>query len=215
MPNRNPVTVLTSDVHIYQLRHLYASLGVLLKAEPKALQSLMGHAKIKTTMDIYAEAQDELQRETAETIDDFITSLTLENSSEDMEELFIKLKNLNLYTLQKREVKYYKQELVRLVNIHSLEEQVKTVILQVSNIEDTTEDNQERLKLIYSLLNNMEEFKNQTRNIKRDTNKCNDDYKYIFQYLQTTQYLVKAIDKATEYKTTKQPATVRTFAVNY
>lgn len=215
MPNRKPVTVNTSNVHTYQLRHLYASLGVLLKAEPKALQVLMGHAKIKTTMDIYAQAQDELQRETAETIDDFITSLTLENSSEDMEELFKNIQSLNLYTSQEREIKYYKQELIRLVNIQKLEEQIKNIILRISNIEDTNKDNQTRLKLIYSLLSNMEEFKTQTRNIKRNTNKCNDDYKYIFNYLQITQYLLKSIDKAKEYKPTKQPATIKNFAVNY
>lgn len=41
--NGKYTTVNTSAVFQYQLRHLYASLGVLLKAEPKALQTLMGH----------------------------------------------------------------------------------------------------------------------------------------------------------------------------
>lgn len=45
-PNGTYTTVNTSDVHTYQLRHLYASLGVLIKAEPKALQRLMGHRQI-------------------------------------------------------------------------------------------------------------------------------------------------------------------------
>ena len=101
-----------------------------------------------------------------------------------------------------------------MVYIPKLEEQIKELILKISNIEDITEDNQERLKLIYTLLTNMEEFKNQTRNIKRDTNQCSEDYNYIFQYLQTTQYLVQAMNKATRYKT-KQPATITQFAINY
>ena len=50
--------------------------GVLLKAEPKALQMLLGHAKMATTYDIYAEAEQSMQQLTAETIDEFITYLT-------------------------------------------------------------------------------------------------------------------------------------------
>ena len=152
---------------------------------------------------------------TVEKIEDYYTGLTLETANADMEELLKIIKDLKLHTLEEKEVTYYKRELLRVVYIPKLEEQIKEIILKVSNIEDTTEDNQERLKLIYTLLSNMTEFKNQTRNSKRDTNQCSEDYNYIFQYLQTTQYLVKAIDKATQYKSTKQPATIRTFAVNY
>ena len=45
-PNGTYTEVKTSEVFQYQLRHLFASLGVLIKAEPKALQKLMGHRKI-------------------------------------------------------------------------------------------------------------------------------------------------------------------------
>lgn len=197
------------------LRHLYASIGVLVKADPKALQVLMGHKDISITLNIYAEAQDELKERNAEKIEDYFTSLTLETANADMDELLKIIQDLELHTLEEKEVTRYKQQLLRVVYPPKLEEQVKDLIIKVSNIEDNTEDNQDRLKLIYSLLTNMEEFKNQTTNIRRDTNQCSEDYKYIFQYLQTTQYLVKAIDKATQYKSTKQPATIRTFAVNY
>ncbi len=197
------------------LRHLYASIGVLVKADPKALQVLMGHKDISITLNIYAEAQDELKERNAEKIEDYFTSLTLETANADMDELLKIIQDLELHTLEEKEVARYKQELLRVVYIPKLEEQVKDLIIKVSNVEDNTKDNLERLKLIYSLLTNIEEFKNQTTNIRRDTNQCSEDYNYIFQYLQTTQYLVKAIDKATQYKSTKQPATIRTFAVNY
>ena len=197
------------------LRHLYASIGVLVKADPKALQVLMGHKDISITLIIYAEAQDELKERNAEKIEDYFTSLTLETANADMDELLKIIQDLELHTLEEKEVARYKQELLRVVYIPKLEEQVKDLIIKVSNVEDNTKDNLERLKLIYSLLTNIEEFKNQTTNIRRDTNQCSEDYNYIFQYLQTTQYLVKAIDKATQYKSTKQPATIRTFAVNY
>lgn len=158
---------------------------------------------------------DDLKESTAERIEDYYTGLTLETANADMEKLLKIIQNLELHTLEEKEVTHYKRELIRVVYIPKLEEQVKDLILKISNIEDTTEDKQERLNLVYSLLSNMEEFKNQTKNIKRDTNKCNDDYNYVFNYLQTTQYLVKAIDKATQYKPSKQPATVQTFVANY
>lgn len=189
--------------------------GVLVKADPKALQVLMGHKDISITLNIYAEAQDELKERNAEKIEDYFTSLTLETANADMEKLLQIIQDLKLHTLEEKEIIRYKQQLLRVVYISKLEEQVKDLIIQVSNVEDNTKDNQERLNLIYSLLTNMEEFKNQTTNIRRDTNQCSEDYNYIFQYLQTTQYLVQAMNKATEYKPTKQPATVQPFAVNY
>lgn len=152
---------------------------------------------------------------TVEKIEDYYTGLTLETANADMEKLLEIMQDLKLHTLEEKEVTHYKRELLRVVYIPKLEEQIKDLILKISNIEDTTEDNQERLKLIYTLLSNMREFKNKTRNIKRDTNQCNEDYNYIFQYLQTAQYLIKAMNQATEYKPTKKPATIQPFAINY
>jgi len=106
--------------------------GVLLKAEPKALQMLLGHAKMATTYDIYAEAEQSMQQLTAETIDEFITYLTYEGTSEDMEALFKKIQELDLNTLEESTVKIFKQELIRLANIPKLEEQVKDIILELS-----------------------------------------------------------------------------------
>lgn len=214
--NGKYTTVNTSAVFQYQLRHLYASLGVLLKAEPKALQMLMGHAKIKTTMDIYAEAQNELQQETAETIDEFISYLTYEGTSEDMDNLFKKIKGLDLNTLEESTVKIFKQELIRLANIPKLDEQVKDIILKLSNIgqvipigdlQHINQDNRTRLKLTYSLLDTLDQFKTQTQNIKRNSG-YNADYEYTINYISTTQKLLKIIDKATTYESTKPPRTV-------
>ena len=47
----------------------------------------MGHKDISVTLNIYAEAQDELKERNAEKIEDYFTSLTLETASADMEEL--------------------------------------------------------------------------------------------------------------------------------
>lgn len=163
---------------------------------------------------MYSNGTEDEKESTAERIEDYYTSLTLETANADMEKLLQIIQNLKLHTLEEKEVTHYKRELLRVVYIPKLEEQIKDIILKISNIEDTTEDNQERLKLIYTLLSNMEEFKEQTRNIKRDTNKCNEDYNYIFNYLQIAQYLVKSMNKATEYKSIKQPATIRPFVIS-
>lgn len=131
-----------------------------------------------------------------------------------MEKLLKIIQDLKLHTLEEKEVTHYKEQLLRAVFIPKLEKQVQDIILKISNIEDTAEDNQERLKLIYTLLSSMETFKNQTRNIRRDNDKCNDDYNYIFSYLQNIQHLLKNMNQATRYKT-KQPATITQIAINY
>lgn len=130
-----------------------------------------------------------------------------------MEKLFEIIKDLKLYTLEEKEVTHYKRELLRVVYIPRLEDLVKKLILKVSNISETTQDNKSRLDLIYNLLSNMEELKKQTRELKTDTNKCNEDYNYIFNYLQITQYLVKAMNQATEYQSNQQPTIVQPFAM--
>lgn len=160
--------------------------GVLLKAEPKALQKLLGHAKMSTTYDIYAEAEQSMQQLTAETIDEFITYLTYEGTSEDMEALFKRIQELELNTLEERTVKILKQELIRLANIPKLEEQIKDIILKLSKPAKTTnQDNELKLDLIYSLVSTLDQFKIQTRNIKRNVG-YNNNYEYTFNYLQTT-----------------------------
>lgn len=174
--------------------------GVLLKAEPKALQKLLGHAKMSTTYDIYAEAEQSMQQLTAETIDEFITYLTYEGTSEDMEALFKRIQELELNTLEERTVKILKQELIRLANIPKLEEQIKDIILKLSKPAKTTnQDNELKLDLIYSLVSTLDQFKIQTRNIKRNVG-YNNNYEYTFNYLQTTQKLLHIVQNANEYK---------------
>ena len=61
---------------------------------------LLGHAKMSTTYDIYAEADQSLQRQTAEGIDELIAYLAFEGTSEDMEALFNKIEKLDTNTLE-------------------------------------------------------------------------------------------------------------------
>lgn len=170
---------------------------------------------MSVSQDVYANGTEDEKLKIAESAEDYYIGLTLKTANANMEKLFEIMQDLKLHTLEEKEVTHYKQQLLRVVYIPKLEEQIKDLILKVSNIEDTTQDNKSRLNLIYNLLNKMEDFKEQTRNIKRDTNQCNTNYNYIYNYLQTTQYLIRAMNKATKYKSTKKPATIQSFAVNY
>ena len=53
-------------------------------------------------MNIYADAQDELKEQNAEKIEDYILSLTSESASQDMDELFKKIEELDIYSLEEK-----------------------------------------------------------------------------------------------------------------
>lgn len=207
--------VKTSDITTHSLRHLFASIAVIVKADPTVLRDLLGHKSVTVSYDVYANGTFDQMESTVEKIEDYYTGLTLETANADMEELLKIISTLKVHTLEEKEIIHYKREIVRLVYIPKLEEDVNALIQKVSKIEDTTEDNQERLNLIYNLLTNMSAFKIQTKELKRDINQCNENYNYIFNYIQTTQYLIKEMEKAKKYEPKKKSATISTFAINY
>lgn len=182
----------------------------------------MGHGKFGTTYNIYAEAEQSLQQQTAETIDELITYLAYEGNSEDMERLFKEVQDLDLNTLEEKKCKVLKQELIRLASIPKLEEEVREIILSMSKIEQATikdyrginYDNVNRLNLIYSLLGTLELFKTQTKEMKKNK-EYSKKYKHTVEYIETTQKLLRLIHNASENEPTKEQATIRTFAVNY
>ena len=56
----NPVTLPPLSCH--WLRHSFATRCCEAEVNPKALQRILGHADFETTMDIYAEATDDLKK---------------------------------------------------------------------------------------------------------------------------------------------------------
>lgn len=161
-------------------------------------------------MDIYADSPTELQKETAETIGEFISYLSLEGNNTETTALFQNIQALDLNSLQKSKANVLTHELTSRVNIiPKLEEQSKGLILSLSNIgsymqdasvESINHDNRARLELIYSISTSLNTFKIQTRNIRRNTNNCNKDEEYAFNYIQTTQNLLNTINMAMTYK---------------
>lgn len=187
----------------------------MVNAEPTVLRDLLGHKSIAVTYDVYANGTDDLKEKTAERIQEYYTGLTLATASADMEQLFNIIQDLKLHTLEEKDVTRYKREVLRVTYIPRIEQQIRELIIKVSNTQATPEEAQERLNTIYALLSNMENFKEQTQSIKRDLNKCNEDYNYIFHYLQTTQTLVKLMNRANQYEFKQTVGVVQPFAVNY
>ena len=55
--------------HFHTLRHTYTSNLLSLGATPKDVQELLGHADIRTTMNIYAHAKREDKKKTVRLLD--------------------------------------------------------------------------------------------------------------------------------------------------
>jgi integrase len=55
--------------HVHDMRHTAASLAIAAGAHPKAIQEMLGHSSITTTLDLYGHLQDTLQEQTAGALD--------------------------------------------------------------------------------------------------------------------------------------------------
>lgn len=56
-------------ITVHGLRHTYAALQIQAGTDPKSLQTLLGHANVKTTLDIYAHITGDKRKETIEQFD--------------------------------------------------------------------------------------------------------------------------------------------------
>ena len=174
----------------------------------KEYKDYYGHSKASTTLDIYADTTDDIKKNTIELIEDYITSISDENIEKD---IIQNIQQTDIYSLEKQEVTKLKNQLIRNLNISKLEEEVKQVIMKLSispsNIGDTALSSEYRLQIIYQMLNNIEQLKMQTRNIRKDTDSCNNDYGYTLNYLITAQSLLKTIYKYSSSKQKEQTIT--------
>ncbi len=70
-----PVTL--PDLSSHWLRHTFATRCCEARMEPKAIQSILGHADYETTMNIYVEASEKLKREEITFLANFIDNQSL------------------------------------------------------------------------------------------------------------------------------------------
>lgn len=62
-------------VTLHSLRHLHVSILLQVGTDPKAIQHRVGHAKLSTTLDIYAHLIDDSEQETAHKIEEHLSQM--------------------------------------------------------------------------------------------------------------------------------------------
>lgn len=125
-------------------------------------------------------------------------------------DLIIKeMNNIDIYDLSEEQVIELKQNIISNVNISKLNEAVGKACMNLSQVGPPSFmadavyialDNQKRLDIIYSLMNNFNLFKNDVKNFRKNKNNCNENYDYVFSFISNTKDLVESIVTFGEFK---------------
>lgn len=125
-------------------------------------------------------------------------------------ELILKeIKNTDLYDLQEDEIVALQQNIISNVNLNKMREQVETACRNLSQVGPPcfgadicfiAKDNQERLELIFKLLDRFNKFEKDVKCFRRNKNNCNSNYEYVFNFLLGTQDLVNAVLDHSNFK---------------
>lgn len=125
-------------------------------------------------------------------------------------ELILKeMKNTDLYDLQEDEIVALQQNIISNVNLNKMREQVETACRNLSQVTPPcfgadlkyiALDNQERLELIFKLLDGFSKFEKDVKCFRRNKCNCNNNYEHIFNFLLNTQDLVNAVLDHSNFK---------------
>lgn len=119
------------------------------------------------------------------------------------------IKNMDLLDLQEEEVIALQQNIISNVNLNKMREQVESACRNLSQVTPPRDgadlkyialDNQERLELIFKLLDSFTMFEKDVKLFRRNKNNCNNNYEYIFNFLLRTQDLVNAVIDHSDFK---------------
>lgn len=119
------------------------------------------------------------------------------------------IKNMELSDLQEEEVIALQQNIISNVNLNKMREQVESACRNLSQVTPPRDgadlryialDNQERLELIFKLLDSFTMFEKDVKLFRRNKNNCNNNYEYIFSFLLRTQDLVNAVIDHSDFK---------------
>lgn len=119
------------------------------------------------------------------------------------------IKNMELSDLQEEEVIALQQNIISNVNLNKMREQVESACRNLSQVTPPRDgadlryialDNQERLELIFKLLDSFTMFEKDVKLFRRNKNNCNNNYEYIFSFLLRTQDLVNAVLDHSDFK---------------
>ncbi len=125
-------------------------------------------------------------------------------------ELIIKeLNNIELSDLQEEQIIALQQNIISNVNLNKMREQVESACRNLSQVAPPSFmadlkyialDNQQRLEIIFKLLDNFSMFEKDVKLFRKNKNNCNDNYEYIFSFLLRTQDLVNAVLEHSDFK---------------
>lgn len=119
------------------------------------------------------------------------------------------IKDLELSDLQEEQVIALQQSIISNVNINKMREQVEGACRNLSQVAPPcigadlvfiAKDNQERLELIFKLLNSFSMFEKDVKCFRRNKNNCNDNYEYIYNFLLNTQDMINAVLDHSNFK---------------
>lgn len=122
--------------------------------------------------------------------------------------LISQIHSIDIYDLKESEAITLKQEIIKGSNVKQLQEIIEQACIKLSSVTEPcfmadlnfiAMDNQERLSLIFNLLNNMNLFKKDIQNFKHNKGKCNDNIDYIYRFLLNTQDLINSAIEHSEF----------------
>lgn len=125
-------------------------------------------------------------------------------------ELIIReLNTIDIYSLEEKEVIALAKKITLKIKIKPLEEAVTKACLDLSGVgspkfgADITTialDNQSRLELIWKLIHDIDTFKRDVANLKKQKDLYEDNYEYVFNFLENTQSLIKTVIQYGSFK---------------
>ena len=119
------------------------------------------------------------------------------------------IKNMELSDLQEEEVIALQQNIISNVNLNKMREQVEGACRNLSQVTPPRVgadlryialDNQERLELIFKLLDSYNRFERDVKSFRRNKNNCNSNYEHIYNFLLSTQDMINAVLDHSDFK---------------
>ena len=120
-----------------------------------------------------------------------------------------KMKDIELSDLEEEQILTLQQNIISNVNLNKMREQVELACRNLSQVTPPrigadlkyiALDNQERLELIFKLLDSYNRFERDVRSFRRNKNNCNSNYEHIYNFLLTTQDMINAVLQHSDFK---------------
>jgi hypothetical protein len=125
-------------------------------------------------------------------------------------ELILKqMQNIELSDLEEEQIVALQQNIISNVNLNKMREQVESACRNLSQVTQPrigadlkyiALDNQERLELIFKLLDSYNRFERDVRSFRRNKYNCNSNYEHIYNFLLITQDMINAVLKHSDFK---------------